>query len=350
MVLLTLGKIVTNWLGPPLLRVGVNLRSVVLRVTSQQQQQQLEPQRPEEKTPHGQQQPLPIHDHDIDQNKIHDDSTAGTSQTSRTVSNVKHSHRRPGASASASLSENENTPMLDMMLLIPTAQKLVSLAVYDESSDAVTKYYRQQQQEQQQRQSKMTSMDATVESLSMGFKKQRNKRQQATSTTTTTTTSSSDATDWPTKVSELRLQVLSGKIRPALIPNDVWSDVWQYWKFYPHMIKWIRQEFLISKYGPYIKEAMDAYPQLRTSPQLSGSSSPSLFNNRSTFSQLMSMTVIGGENDNDDNHSKNDSNNDHRKRRERSSKTMLPSSETVLKAFGMRRWTTQKHSHRYVVK
>jgi hypothetical protein len=41
-------------------------------------------------------------------------------------------------------------------------------------------------------------------------------------------------------------------LRPALIPNDRWSDAMK-WRWNSRVLKWARQEFVVSKYGPEVK-------------------------------------------------------------------------------------------------
>ena len=186
MVFLTISKKITSVVGPVLLKTGLNVRNAISYV-------------------------LP-----------------GGSKTSRTSSALR------------------DNPYLDMMLMIPYAQKLISLAIYEKSAEVVTQYNDQQREKMQE---KSSSLDQMYDSL---FGQQQKQQQQYSKKS----------------ISELRVKVFEEKIRPSLLPNESWSDVMK-WRFNVRVIKWARTEFLISKYGPAIREALDAYPQIRSSPQLS---------------------------------------------------------------------------------
>lgn len=203
---------------------------------------------------------------------------------------------RTGLAARNILSRNsrKDAPYLDMIFLVPVAQKLISLAIYDESLKKVSSYKDKTRVEK--------ALDSTYDAL---FGK-----------------SKEDAEQEEIDISDIRIQVLDDNLRPALLPKDRWSDVLK-WKWNARIIKWARKEFLVSKYGPQVKEALDAYPQLRASPQLS---------RHPTHKMLMNLARgrvdLGG----DDSDSKKS--------------VLLPSSETIIKAFCMRQWAKQKDSKR----
>lgn len=64
-----------------------------------------------------------------------------------------------------------------------------------------------------------------------------------------------------------RLAVLERYLRPALLPNEKWSDV-AGWMFHIRLVKWARSEVLWALHGDHVKTALLAYPKLRRSPQL----------------------------------------------------------------------------------
>jgi hypothetical protein len=117
-----------------------------------------------------------------------------------------------------------DSPYLDLFCLIPYAQKLISLAVYDESARVVSRFKDKSRMDQ--------ALDSTYDAL-FGQSKQDQAREQAS-------------------ISELRVQVLDDQLRPALIPNDRWSDAMK-WRWNSRVLKWARQEFVVSKYGPEVK-------------------------------------------------------------------------------------------------
>ena len=226
--------------------------------------------------------------------------------------------QRSSMIASPSLSSSSSY-YLDLLCLIPYAQKLISLTVYDKSQKAVSAHYSSQS----------SSSDSRIEST-----------YNALFGNVTPTTPTNDDGDDKTTVSELRVRVLDENLRPALLPNDRWSDV-AYWKWNLRILKWARMEFLVSKYGPDVKEALDAYPQLRASPQLSRHPTQRILLDLARGRiNLSSSTDDNG----DETTEKKDNNNNDRKHKK---KTMLPSSQTLLKAFGMKSWTKKKDSTRF---
>ena len=113
---------------------------------------------------------------------------------------------------------------LDMLFLVRYAQKLISLEVNDESSRVVTKFKKQNRVDQ--------FVDNTFDRM-FGTNVDEERMKKAS-------------------IAELRVEVLEDNLRPALINNEVWSDVMK-WRLNFRVIKWARQEFLISKYGPEIR-------------------------------------------------------------------------------------------------
>ena len=234
-------------------------------------------------------------------------------------------------------------PYLDMMLMIPYAQKLISLAVYEESAQVVTQYNDQQRKKNKksiaagsassgdgEESSSSSSIDQMYDSL-FGAQQQTHQQDQIQHSRT---------------VSELRMQVLHEKIRPALLPNELWSDVMK-WRFNARVLKWARTEFLISKYGPDVKEALDAYPQIRSSPQLSKHPTQRMLMNIAR-GRPINLKSKADQNTTTTTNSRK-SNNKNKNNRKRKSTSMVPSTETLMKAFRMRSWAKDKHSQRYVL-
>jgi hypothetical protein len=73
--------------------------------------------------------------------------------------------------------------------------------------------------------------------------------------------------------SAARIRVFERFLRPVLIPNARWSDV-RKWQFHSRLIKWVRAEFLIAKYGSSVRRIFRSFPTLRKSPQLGGGRGP----------------------------------------------------------------------------
>jgi hypothetical protein len=133
---------------------------------------------------------------------------------------------RTGLSARQSLSRGHvrDSHYLDMLFLVRYAQKLISLEVNDESARVVTKFKKQTRVDQ--------IVDNTFDRM-FGTNVDEERMKKAS-------------------IAELRVEVLEDNLRPALINNEVWSDVMK-WRLNFRVIKWARREFLISKYGPEVR-------------------------------------------------------------------------------------------------
>jgi hypothetical protein len=114
--------------------------------------------------------------------------------------------------------------------------------------------------------------------------------------------------------SELRVRILEGYLRRALVPNDQWRDVTR-WQFNQRFLKWARAEYLQAKYGDELRLSLEAFPEIIQSPQLGS---------RRT-SGLTKFLVTGN------------------RKLPSSPKQSLPSSSIVKKALGLTDWTIQKN-------
>jgi hypothetical protein len=193
--------------------------------------------------------------------------------------------------------QKQDSPYLDMIFFIPYAQKMISLAVYDESQKALTRSHDNDQ-----------SNLSMIQYLFSNISKEKDDYVPRS----------------PNSISELRLLVLDEKLRPALLPNETWGDV-NIWRWNIRVMKWARMEFFVCKYGPQVKEALDAYPQLRASPQFTRHPTHNVLLNLARGRLILERSPDSTQ--------------------ER--KGVLPSSETLIKAFGMRHWTKQKNTKRY---
>ena len=220
-----------------------------------------------------------------------------------------------------------NNYWVDMACLIPYSQKLLSLAVHDESKRLAVEFRRQYQQGKHKDQSKTAQTSITSSSSSSP--------QEAAMTTMAMMTDPSAIN----RLSDMRIKVLDDFLRPSLIPNNVWSDVEQNWRYNLRIVAWARKEFLISKYGPYIQEALVAYPQLRNSPQLSMSSAGG-GNKRQLLLDLVHRGEINTDNIGGASASKNSN--------MTSPFLQLPPSDIIANAFRMKRWANDKDMDRYV--
>lgn len=227
---------------------------------------------------------------------------------------------RSGTDTSSSQSVSGNyhiTPYMDLFCGITTAQKLLSLSIYDESSHAVLQFKRTHASPNRVEKTLDDTYDALFGKL---FQKQKQSEEEQLLS----------RAQMDREVVRLRLQVLDEQLRPVLVPNDRWSDVLE-WKFNPRILRWVRKEFLIAKYGPMVQEAFEAYPQLRSSPQ---------FTRHPTQRMLLDLAKGRAPSLQSD---QTASSSTHKGRKQYS---LLPSSDTIIKAFGMRKWTAEKDTQR----
>eukprot|EP00536_Pseudo-nitzschia_multiseries_P006101 jgi/Psemu1/154136/gw1.125.95.1 len=209
------------------------------------------------------------------------------------------------------LTQTTNNYWMDMACMLPYSQKILSLAIYDESKRRANEFrqqYQQQQQEQQQQQQQQQQQSEHEPSS--------NHNNKATETATETATMMADPSAIR-RISETRIEVLDEYLRPSLVPNHRWSDIEQSWRYNLRIVAWARKEFLIGKYGPYIQEALVAYPRLRNSPQISSSFSSSRSGGGANTSRTQTSPFL-----------------------------QLPPSDTILNAFRMKRWSNDKNTER----
>mmetsp|Transcript_1615 Transcript_1615/g.2296 ORF Transcript_1615/g.2296 Transcript_1615/m.2296 type:complete len:487 (-) Transcript_1615:15-1475(-) len=84
-----------------------------------------------------------------------------------------------------------------------------------------------------------------------------------------------------------RLEAFEAFLRPALVPNNLWSDVMR-WQFHNRFIKWARSEYLLAKFEPTLENALMQYPQLL----IANNSNNNKNNNQLTFKYLPSSKVL----------------------------------------------------------
>lgn len=124
-------------------------------------------------------------------------------------------------------------------------------------------------------------------------------------------------------------------MRPSVFPSERWgNDIEDSWRYNIRLVAWLRKEILLAKYGPYIQEAMVAYPSLRGSPQLQTSKQ------RRIFMDLMHRGII---NLNDTDAMGSIANVQH-KNGSTLALQRLPRSNVVVKALGMRDWAKTKNT------
>jgi hypothetical protein len=196
---------------------------------------------------------------------------------------------------------------IDLLCLLPYSQRLLSLAIYEESKIRTTSYIVDKQ--------KQDSEVSTTSSRLIN----------------------------PKQLSKIRLNVYDEIVRPTIIPHNSWqSDVEDSWRYNTRLVAWLRKEFLISKYGPYIQDSLLAYPQLKLSPQLQTPTS------RRFLLNLMNRGII----DIDSILGKKDTvvegtlMQNHHDYHVNNAYLQLPTADVVVKAFKMRDWATTKDTQK----
>lgn len=163
----------------------------------------------------------------------------------------------------------------DSVCLLPLAQKLIQIEVYDDTKSQV----------QEQASKELTADDEAA----------------------------------------TRIRVLESYLRPALVKNEVWSDV-RKWQFHTRLVKWARTEFLLAKHGAAIRSTLNNFPAIRKSPQLMrqrGGSTANILPGKLPFA------LFGDDNDRND--------------EQLGSTAKLPYSSLLTKAFGMSDWSQSKN-------
>jgi hypothetical protein len=127
-----------------------------------------------------------------------------------------------------------DNPTLDNFLLIPLAQKLISLESREEMQQA-------------------TLLGKVAPSwLERIFSRNSQDEEE-------------DAT--PLVDAEIRVKVLERYLRPVLCRNNRWSEV-RRWQFHPRFLKWARAEYLLARHGDHLQAVMGAFPSLQKTLQL----------------------------------------------------------------------------------
>lgn len=112
--------------------------------------------------------------------------------------------------------------LLDTVLLLPIAQRLISLEVHDESQTLIQNWI----------------------NSGLDFSGGKN---------------NDPAT--------IRLRVLDKYLRSVLVPTESWKDI-QRWRFYHPIVKWARMEYLQARYGANVYSIVTSGSAFRKSPQL----------------------------------------------------------------------------------
>ena len=66
------------------------------------------------------------------------------------------------------------------------------------------------------------------------------------------------------------MEILESYLRPALVPDERWDDV-RRWSRNHRFVRWARSEYMFAEFGSEARDALLAYPELRTAPLLAKS-------------------------------------------------------------------------------
>lgn len=72
------------------------------------------------------------------------------------------------------------------------------------------------------------------------------------------------------KLISLEVDDFQDSLRQSLIPNNRWQDV-RFWQFQPRVVQWARREHLLALHRQELQLALQAFPELRQSPQITES-------------------------------------------------------------------------------
>jgi len=208
-----------------------------------------------------------------------------------------------------------DNPILDSFLLLPFAQKLISIEVQDDVTTLLSK-----------KKEIPTLFDQWVDRIWDRFiepihpyKKDAKGEQLSNEEVNINNTS--------LQVNRInnnpRLKILESYLRPALVPTNEWIDITR-WQFNNRFLKWVRGEYLIAKYGLDVKEALRSHPSLRIAHLQQKRQERRL--NDSIFGSIFfgsdTSDMIAQQN--------------------KDNRLFLPSSQLVIKAFAMENWNQTK--------
>lgn len=186
-------------------------------------------------------------------------------------------------------SPTRDSPFLDAFLFIPFSQKMVSLEVQEDAADKLKKA------------SKTPSAfdkfaETTFDRLfGKGAPEEYHTLEEV-------------------KAMNPRMQAFENYMRPILVPNETWSDVLR-WQFHVRFVNFVRVEYLQAKWGLDLKEAIEAYPKLRMGPQASATRMKRKLGMLLPEPQEEGKEWLG----------------------------LVPSTNTVIKAFQLQSWTRKKN-------
>ncbi|KAL3911969.1 MAG: hypothetical protein SGILL_007074 [Bacillariaceae sp.] len=195
-----------------------------------------------------------------------------------------------------------------MAFLLPYSQKLLSLAIYEESKIRVAAFQKKIAEAEKYTETDDLETDTQLKATSHKI---------------------ATAVSHTKQLSAIRLKVLDDVLRPAILPTERWGqDVEESWRYNTRLVAWLRMQLLLQKYGPFLTEAMVAFPSLRQSPQLQSST------RRRFMMDLMHRGIITL--DGKDGSEPGSQNAFQR----------LPKSDVVNKAFAMQNWAETKDTQK----
>jgi hypothetical protein len=225
---------------------------------------------------------------------------------------------RNGVRVRSALGSAQDSPFWDFVVGIPWAQTLISIAV-----DHDARQYIQGQRPAPiviDKQQKLVD-DETFDKIVGNKKKELEQQQKKNKSSNTMMTPS-----------QLHVLALESYLRPALLPNEQWSDV-NPWRFHKRLLKWVRTEFFRAKYGLDVQGALLYHdPALKQSPQLAIAKQQQQPSGILLLWESLSSALVDS-----DNHTATT-------KTTKEAVPLLPSAALVEKAFGMIHWSTKKNN------
>mmetsp|Transcript_6991 Transcript_6991/g.20952 ORF Transcript_6991/g.20952 Transcript_6991/m.20952 type:complete len:521 (-) Transcript_6991:33-1595(-) len=144
-----------------------------------------------------------------------------------------------------------DNPILDSLLLLPVAQKLVSIEAQEEAARETRRRSEPRRQP--------TAFDKFVD-RAWGRLVEGGIADNGDGDTVASNKRIKNSRD-----DCVRLAALESYLRPAIVPNERWDDVVR-WQHNRRFVRWARSEFLAAKYGQALRVALKEYPELNVAP------------------------------------------------------------------------------------
>ena len=189
----------------------------------------------------------------------------------------------------------KDNPYLDYALLLPFAQKLLSIEIQEIAQEKKMKLLKEKNK-------KPSAFDEFVDKVWDKYLEPMSIKEEVKKSS-----------------GNLRLDAFEDIIRPILTPTNEWVNI-EHYRFNQRFIKWLRSEYLVCKFEEDIRNALSVHTQLKVTPLLQ----------KNAFKETIRKGLLG----------KADTS--------MGEYAPLPTAETLNKAFHMKDWNKSKAaSHEY---